>query len=68
MEQVNMSRLSHGARAASFMRRCMNEALAVAGDRIAFGDYIENKLLRRQLMKLMVPAEEVLSMVKCSAT
>ena len=69
MDQVNMSRLSHGVRAAGMMRRCLNEALAVAGDRIAFGDYIKNKpLLRRQLMKLMVPTEQVLSMVMCTAT
>ncbi len=68
MDQVNMSRLSHGVRAAGMMRRCLNEALMVAGDRIAFGDYIKNKpLLRRQLMKLMVPTEQVLSMVMCTA-
>jgi len=28
MEQVNLSRLSHGVRAAAMMRRCLNEALA----------------------------------------
>ena len=37
MEQVNLSRLSHGVRAAAMMRRCVNEALAVARGRIAFG-------------------------------
>ena len=37
MEQVNLSRLSHGVRAAAMMRRCLNEALAVARDRRAFG-------------------------------
>ena len=30
MEQVNLSRLSHGVRAAAMMRRCLNEALAAA--------------------------------------
>src|SRR5882757_4137304 len=29
MDQVNLSRLSHGVRAAAMMRRCVNEALAV---------------------------------------
>ena len=35
MEQVNLSRLSHGVRAAAMMRRCVNEALAAARGRIA---------------------------------
>jgi hypothetical protein len=63
MDQVNMSRLSHGVRAAAMMRRCLNEALVVARNRIAFGERIIDKpLLRRQLMKLMVPTEQTLSM------
>ena len=63
LDQVNMSRLSHGFRAASMMRRCLNEALAVARNREAFGEIIiEKPLLRRQLMKIMVPAEQALSM------
>ncbi len=37
MDQVNMSRLSHGVRAAAMMRRCWNESLAVARNRRAFG-------------------------------
>ena len=68
MDQVNMSRLSHGVRAAGMMRRCLNEALVVAGNRVAFGEAIARKpLLRRQLMKLMVPTEQVLSMVLFTA-
>ncbi|MGI9425032.1 MAG: acyl-CoA dehydrogenase family protein, partial [Hyphomicrobiaceae bacterium] len=68
MDQVNMSRLSHGVRAAGMMRRCLNEAMMVAGDRIAFGGYIKNKpLLRRQLVKLMVPTEQALSFVMFTA-
>ncbi len=64
MDQVNMSRLSHGVRAAGMMRRCLNEAMVVARNRLAFGEHIINKpLLRRQLMKLMVPTEQVLSMM-----
>lgn len=63
MDQVNMSRLSHGVRAAAMMRRCLNESLAVAGYRRAFGGkLIEKPLLRRQLMKLMVPTEQALSL------
>ena len=37
LEQVNLSRLSHGVRAAAMMRRCLNEAMAVARHRVAFG-------------------------------
>jgi len=68
MSQVNLSRLSHGVRAASMMRRCLNEALAAARGRRAFGkptsDY---PLLRRQLMKIMLPTEQALSMFAFSA-
>ncbi|PHQ69626.1 MAG: DNA alkylation response protein [Sneathiella sp.] len=63
MDQVNFSRLSHGVRAAAMMRRCLNEALTVANYRKAFGEtLIDKPLLRRQLMKLMVPTEQSLSM------
>jgi len=63
MDQVNLSRLSHGVRAAGMMRRCLNEAMAVANYRFAFGERIIRKpLLRRQLLKLMVPTEQALSM------
>ncbi|USG60427.1 acyl-CoA dehydrogenase family protein [Sneathiella marina] len=64
MDQVSMSRLSHGVRAAGMMRRCLNEALVTAKTRNVFGEAIIHKpLLRRQLLKLMVPTEQVLSMV-----
>jgi acyl-CoA dehydrogenase len=64
MEQVNLSRLSHGVRAAAMMRRCVNEALVSAHARTAFGRRVVTyPLLRRQLMKLIVPTEQVLSMV-----
>ena len=63
MEQVNLSRLSHGVRAAAMMRRCVNEALAVARGRVAFGrTIIDYPLMRRQLLKLIVPTEQALSM------
>lgn len=68
MDQVNLSRLSHGVRAASMMRRCLNEALAAARSRRAFGTEIVNHpLLRRQLMKILVPAEQALSMAMLTA-
>jgi acyl-CoA dehydrogenase len=68
MEQVNLSRLSHGVRAAAMMRRCLNEALAAARGRRAFGKAIaEYPLLRRQLMKIMLPTEQALSMFAFSA-
>lgn len=63
MDQVSLSRLSHGCRAAAMMRRCLNEAMVVARHRSAFGSRILDKpLLRRQLMKLMVPTEQALSL------
>jgi alkylation response protein AidB-like acyl-CoA dehydrogenase len=68
MEQVNLSRLSHGVRAAAMMRRCVNEALAAARGRTAFGRRVADfPLMRRQLMKLLVPAEQALSMALCTA-
>jgi acyl-CoA dehydrogenase len=68
MDQVNLSRLSHGVRAASMMRRCLNEAMVVAQNRRAFGRAIgEYPLLRRQLMKIMLPTEQALSMYAFSA-
>ncbi len=68
MEQVNLSRLSHGVRAASMMRRCLNEALAAARGRRAFGKPTsEYPLLRRQLMKIILPTEQALSMYAFSA-
>ena len=68
MEQVNLSRLSHGVRAAAMMRRCVNEAVAAARGRFAFGQaVIEFPLMRRQLLKLIVPAEQALSMAFATA-
>jgi acyl-CoA dehydrogenase len=63
MEQVNLSRLSHGVRAAAMMRRCVNEAMLCAQTRSAFGKtIIDYPLLRRQLLKITLPAEQALSM------
>ena len=68
MEQVNMSRLSHGVRAAGMMRRCYNEAMQVARHRKAFGSLIiDHPLLRRQVMKILVPAEQALALSMLAA-
>ncbi len=68
MEQVNLSRLSHGVRAAAMMRRCLNESLCVARTRTAFGKkLIEMPLVKKQLLKLMVPTEQALSMYAYTA-
>ncbi len=68
LDQVNLSRLSHGVRAAAMMRRCLNEALAAARGRSAFGRaVVEYPLMRRQLMKLLLPTEQALSMLLFTA-
>ncbi len=68
LDQVNLSRLSHGVRAAAMMRRCLNEALAVCNYRAAFGQrLIDMPLQRRQLMKLMLPTEQALSVFAYTA-
>jgi alkylation response protein AidB-like acyl-CoA dehydrogenase len=69
MEQVNLSRLSHGVRAAAMMRRCVNEAMLCARTRSAFGKtIIDYPLLRRQLLKITLPAEQALSMFLFAAS
>jgi acyl-CoA dehydrogenase len=69
MEQVNLSRLSHGVRASAMMRRCVNEAMVCARTRVAFGKtIIEYPLLRRQLLKIAVPSEQSLSMFMFAAS
>jgi acyl-CoA dehydrogenase len=68
MDQVNLSRLSHGVRAAAMMRRCLNESLQVARTRSAFGrKLIEMPLVKKQLMKIMLPTEQALSMYAYTA-
>jgi acyl-CoA dehydrogenase len=68
MDQVNLSRLSHGFRAAGMMRRCLNEALQVARHRQAFGrTLIDHPMARRQLLKLMLPTEQALSVSVAAA-
>jgi len=68
LSQVNLSRLSHGVRAAAMMRRCWNEALQAARTRIAFDRPVEQlPLMRRQLLKILVPAEQALSVYAWTA-
>jgi acyl-CoA dehydrogenase len=63
-DMINMSRLSNGMRAAGMMRRALTEALFVARNRQAFGKpLIELPLMRRQLLKLMLPAEAARSIL-----
>jgi acyl-CoA dehydrogenase len=62
-EMINVSRLSNGVRAAGLMRRSLHEALHVARNRRAFGRSLDElPLMRRQLLKLLVPTEQALSM------
>jgi hypothetical protein len=63
-DMVNNSRLSNGMRAAGLMRRALTEALFVARERRAFGRrLIDLPLMRRQLLKLMVPTEQARTML-----
>ncbi|MFN0185034.1 MAG: acyl-CoA dehydrogenase family protein [Aquabacterium sp.] len=62
-DMINHSRLSNGMRAAGLMRRAWAEALHVARERQAFGQaLIERPLMRRQLMKILLPMEQARSM------
>jgi acyl-CoA dehydrogenase len=63
-DMINMSRLSNGMRAAGMMRRALTEALFVARNREAFGSPLDKlPLMRRQLLKLMLPAEAARSIL-----
>ena len=67
-EMINVSRLSNGVRAAGLMRRALHEALHVAANRVAFGRCLTDMpLMRRQLMKLLLPTEQALSMMLFTA-
>jgi alkylation response protein AidB-like acyl-CoA dehydrogenase len=67
-EMVNQSRLSNGVRSAGMMRRALHEALTVALGRRAFGQrLLDLPLVRRQLIKMILPAEEALSMTLFTA-
>jgi acyl-CoA dehydrogenase len=62
-DMINMSRLSNGVRAAGLMRRAVTEALHIARHREAFGrKLIDMPLMQRQLLKMLLPAEQARSM------
>jgi alkylation response protein AidB-like acyl-CoA dehydrogenase len=62
LDQVNMSRLSHGMRAAATMRRAVHESMAFARSRRLFGKpALAQPLMRRQLLQVILPAEQALS-------
>jgi len=63
-DMVNNSRLSNGVRAAGMMRRAVTEALYVAHRRVAFGrKLVELPLMRRQLAKMLIRAEQARTMM-----
>ncbi|WHZ12282.1 MAG: Acyl-CoA dehydrogenase [Burkholderiaceae bacterium] len=63
-DMVNNSRLSNGVRAAGLMRRAVGEAFFIARHRGAFGRrLIDMPLMRRQLAKLLLPAEQARTML-----
>ncbi|MEZ5412352.1 MAG: acyl-CoA dehydrogenase family protein [Acidimicrobiales bacterium] len=63
-DMVNNSRLSNAVRAAGMMQRCTAEAFFIAREREAFGRrLIDMPLMRRQLLKLLVPTEQARTMV-----
>ncbi len=69
MEEVNMSRLSHGVRAAGQMRRAYNESMQVARNRSAWGlQLLQHPLMRRQLIKMLVPAEQGVAVFMLAAS
>lgn len=68
-DMINSSRLSNGVRAAGMMRRALTDALHLARKRQAFGrSLIDLPLMRRQLLKLMLPAEQARSVFMLTAT
>ncbi|WP_310631200.1 acyl-CoA dehydrogenase family protein [Paraburkholderia sp.] len=68
-DMINMSRLSNGVRAAGLMRRALTEALHIARHREAFGrKLIDMPLMQRQLLKMMLPAEQARTLFMRIAT
>lgn len=62
-DMINLSRLSNGVRAAGLMRRAVGEALYICQHRRAFGRaLIDMPLQQKQLLKMMLPAEQARSM------
>src|SRR6476660_3011231 len=62
-EMVNSSRLSNGVKSTALMRRALHDAMTVAHGRVVFGKRIvDQPLARRQLLKIMLPVEQALSL------
>jgi hypothetical protein len=62
-EMVNSSRLSNGVKSTALMRRAYHDAMTVAKNRVVFGSrIIDLPLGRRQMLKIMLPVEQALSM------
>jgi alkylation response protein AidB-like acyl-CoA dehydrogenase len=62
-EMVNWSRLSNGVKSTALMRRALHDAMTVAHGRVVFGKRIvDHPLARRQLLKMMLPVEQALSL------
>lgn len=67
-DMINNSRLSNGVRSAGLMQRAVSEAFYIARQRRAFGKrLIEQPMMRRQLLKILLPCEQARSMVLQSA-
>jgi len=67
-DMINNSRLSNGVRSAGLMQRAVSEAFYIARQRRAFGKtLIEQPLMRRQLLKILLPCEQARRMVLQSA-
>lgn len=67
-DMINNSRLSNGMRAAGLMRRAVTEAMFFARNRRAFGKrLLDMPLMRRQLLKMLVPAEQARSVMFLTA-
>lgn len=63
MEMVNHSRLSNGVKSAALMRRAVHDAGTVLHARRVFGRPLDQMpLARRQMLKLLLPSEQALSM------
>jgi acyl-CoA dehydrogenase len=63
-DMINMSRLSNGVRSAGLMLRAVGEAQYIARNRNAFGRaLIDLPLMQRQLVKMIVTAEQGRAMV-----
>lgn len=62
-EMVNWSRLSNGVKSTALMRRALHDSLTVARGRVVFGKrIIDMPLARRQLLKILLPIEQALSL------